>query len=67
MYISHIRDEGARLLESVTEVIDVGRGAGVRVQVTHHKVIGKGRWGMAVQSLALIDRAIAEGIDASSD
>ncbi len=67
MYISHIRDEGARLLESVTEVIDVGRGARVRVQVTHHKVIGKGRWGMAVQSLALIDQAIKDGIDASSD
>lgn len=67
MYISHIRDEGGRLLESVTEVLDVGRGAGVRVQVTHHKVIGKGRWGMADQSLALVDEAIAEGVDAASD
>jgi len=67
MYISHIRDEGARLLESVTEVLDVGRGAGARVQVTHHKVIGKGRWGMASESLALLDAAIEEGVDASSD
>lgn len=67
MYISHIRDEGGRLLESVTEVLDVGRGAGVRVQVTHHKVIGKGRWGMADQSLALVDEAIADGVDAASD
>lgn len=67
MYISHIRDEGGRLLESVTEVLDVGRGSGVRVQVTHHKVIGKGRWGASSASLALLDEAIAEGVDASSD
>ena len=67
MYISHIRDEGGRLLESVDEVLEVGRQSGVRVQITHHKVIGKGRWGMASQSLALIDQARAQGVDASSD
>lgn len=67
MYISHIRDEGGLLLESVDEVLEVGRRSGARVQVTHHKVIGKGRWGMASESLALIDQARAEGVDASSD
>ena len=67
MYISHIRDEGGRLLESVDEVLEVGRRSGARVQVTHHKVIGKGRWGMATESLALIDAARAEGVDAASD
>ncbi|MGB1048527.1 MAG: N-acyl-D-amino-acid deacylase family protein [Rhodothermales bacterium] len=67
MYISHIRDEGGLLLESVDEVLEVGRRSGARVQITHHKVIGKGRWGMADQSLALIDQARAEGVDASSD
>ncbi len=67
MYISHIRDEGAFLLESVSEILNTGRGSGARVQITHHKVIGKGRWGMASESLALIDEAITEGVDAASD
>ncbi|MDA0379202.1 MAG: D-aminoacylase [Bacteroidetes bacterium] len=67
MYISHIRDEGGRLLESVDEVLEVGRRSGARVQVTHHKVIGKGRWGMASESLALIDAARITGVDAASD
>lgn len=67
MYISHIRDEGGRLLESVDEVLEVGRRSGARVQITHHKVIGKGRWGMASESLALIDEAREQGVDASSD
>lgn len=67
LYISHIRDEGGRLLESVGEVIEVGRGSGARVQITHHKLIGKSRWGGAAASLALLDEAGAEGIDAASD
>jgi len=67
LYISHIRDEGGRLLESVDEVLEVGRGSGARVQVTHHKLIGKSRWGGASSSLALLDEAIANGVDASSD
>ena len=67
LYISHIRDEGGHLLESVDEVLEIGRSSGARVQVTHHKLIGKGRWGGASASLALLDEAIASGIDASSD
>ncbi len=67
LYISHIRDEGGHLLESVQEVIDVAKAAGIRAQVTHHKVIGKGRWGRSSQSLALIDAARSEGLDVSSD
>ncbi|MEQ9104641.1 MAG: amidohydrolase family protein [Rhodothermales bacterium] len=67
LYISHIRDEGGRLLESVREVIDVAAAAGIRAQVTHHKVIGKGRWGRSAESLALIDSARTAGLDVSSD
>lgn len=67
LYISHIRDEGGRLLESVREVIDVAAAAGIRAQVTHHKVIGKGRWGRSSESLALVDSARAAGLDVSSD
>ncbi len=67
LYISHIRDEGGGLLDSVQEVLDVARKAGIRAQITHHKVIGKDRWGRSQESLALIDAARQEGIDVSSD
>ena len=67
LYISHIRDEGGRLLESVAEVIRVGEEAGLPAQVTHHKVIGKHRWGRSAESLRLIDEARARGVDVSSD
>lgn len=67
LYISHIRDEGGRLLASVDEVIAVGEGAGVKAQVTHHKLIGKHRWGGSTASLALIDEARMRGVDVASD
>lgn len=67
LYISHIRDEGAHLIESIEEVIEVAEKAGMAAQITHHKVIGKGRWGGSAQSLALIDRARGRGLDVSSD
>ena len=67
LYISHIREEGSKLLESVAEVIRIGEEGGVAIQVTHHKVIGPSRWGMTEASLRLIDEARARGVDAASD
>ena len=67
LYISHIRDEGGRLLESVAEVIRVGEEGGVAAQITHHKVIGPSRWGGTEASLRLLDEARARGVDVASD
>ncbi len=41
MYISHMRSEGNRLLESVQELIDIARAAGVRAEIYHLKAAGK--------------------------
>jgi len=67
LYISHIRDEGGQLLESVEEVIRIAEQAGVAGQVTHHKVVGPDRWGNSTASLALIEEARARGVDVTSD
>ena len=67
IYASHIRDEGNRLLEAVEEAIRIGREAGVPVQISHHKASGRANWGKVADSLALIDRARAEGLDVTVD
>lgn len=67
LYISHVREEGGRLMESVNEVIRIAREAGVPGQLTHHKIIGKGRWGGTRVSLAAAAAARAEGVDISLD
>ena len=67
IYISHMRDEALRLLDSVRETIRIGEEAGIPVQMTHHKVIGRDMWGASVESLGLVDAARARGIDITID
>ena len=67
IYISHMRDEALRLLDSVRETIRIGEEAGIPVQMTHHKAISRDMWGQSVESLALVDAARARGVDITID
>lgn len=67
VYISHVRDEGGGLLDSVTELIRIAEEGGVAAQLTHHKIIGKGRWGGTAASLAQVDEARSRGVDVTLD
>src|SRR6059036_1163481 len=66
-YASHIRGEGATLLDAVGEAIRVGREAEMSVQVSHVKAAGRPNWGNVPRALALIDAARAEGLDVRAD
>ncbi|CAN5315335.1 D-aminoacylase [soil metagenome] len=66
-YSSHLRGEGDTLLEAVDEALHVGRTAGMPVQLSHHKASGRANWGRVDSSLAMIDRARAEGQDVLAD
>lgn len=64
---SHMRDEAARVLDSVRETITIGERGGLPTQITHHKIIGKANWGRSVETLRLIDDARARGVDVTID
>jgi N-acyl-D-amino-acid deacylase len=66
-YASHIRGEGATLLDSVAEAIRIGREGSLPVQVSHIKAAGRRHWGRVKDALALIDAARAEGLDVTAD
>jgi N-acyl-D-amino-acid deacylase len=67
LYATHMRNEGMGLLDSVREAIEIGRRAGVPVQISHHKASGRDAWGLVNESLRLIERAQAEGQDVHAD
>ncbi|MDH4062893.1 MAG: D-aminoacylase [Acidobacteriota bacterium] len=67
IYVSHMRDEGGGVLESVRETIRIGEEAGIPVHISHHKVGGRRQFGQSVQSLALIEAARARGVDVTFD
>ncbi len=54
---SHIRDEGERVLESMTEAMEIAGALGVRQVISHHKVIGRPNFGRSRETLALLDDA----------
>jgi N-acyl-D-amino-acid deacylase len=66
-YVSHLRDEGDRLLDAVTEALEVGARAEVAVQCSHHKAAWKRNWGKVHGSLELLDRARARGQSVCAD
>lgn len=66
-YSSHIRGEGNSLLDAVGEALAIGRRAGVPVQLSHHKAMGRQNWGRVGVSLEMVDRARASGQDVLAD
>ncbi len=67
LYMSHIRDEEEGFREAVEEAIEIGRRAGVPVQISHLKLGNKTVWGRAAELLALIHQANAQGMDVKAD
>ena len=57
IYTTHMRDERARVVDSVKETIDIGKRAGVAVVISHHKCAGSANWGLSRDTLALIAEA----------
>lgn len=67
LYASHTRNEVDRHLEAVHEAIEIGKRAGVRVEVSHLKVCGSRNWHMQRSSIELIEAARANGINVLAD
>jgi N-acyl-D-amino-acid deacylase len=67
IYISHMRDEASRVVDSVKETIAIGERGGLPTQLTHHKIIGTGNWGKSIETLKLVDEARRRGVDATID
>jgi len=66
-YISHIRSEGNRLLESVEELIHIAREASIPAEVYHIKAAGQQNWGKMDKLLSRIEAAQKEGLKVSAN
>jgi len=60
LYVTHMRDEGDRVRESLRETFRIGREAGCGVHVSHHKCAGLANHGISEITLAMIDEARAQ-------
>lgn len=67
MYISHMRSEGGRLLESMDELIQIADEAGIRAEIYHLKQSGSANWNKYDEVVAKIDSARSAGLQITTD
>jgi N-acyl-D-amino-acid deacylase len=67
VYTSHMRDEGIHEIEAITEAVNIGKEAGLPVEISHLKIDRRRVWGASDKSLALIERYRREGVDVVVD
>ena len=67
LYFSHIRGEGATLLDAISEAITIAREANISAEIAHFKAAGQPNWDKAARAIELIDNARAEGLRVDAD
>jgi N-acyl-D-amino-acid deacylase len=67
LYISHMRSEGNKLLESVDELLTIADQSGIRAEIYHLKQSGKKNWHKLDQVIQKIDSARVKGLEITTD
>ncbi|MFX1518364.1 MAG: amidohydrolase family protein [Promethearchaeota archaeon] len=63
----HMRNESDKVIESVHEVIKIGKETGIPIEISHFKAAGKQNWGKVAQTLKLVEDAREMDIDITVD
>jgi len=67
MYISHMRSEADRLVESVDELITISKESGAPAEIYHLKQAGKANWGKLDEVIRHVEAARASGQRITAD
>lgn len=67
VFVVHQRSEADTILDSMEEIIRVGRETGVRIHFSHFKVCGRKNWPLIDRAIELLESAARQGIRVSFD
>jgi N-acyl-D-aspartate/D-glutamate deacylase len=67
LYITHVRSEAEQLVEAIGEAAQIGRRAGIPVEVYHLKAAGRPNWHLMPAAIRAIEAARAGGVDITAD
>ncbi|MBW2541855.1 MAG: D-aminoacylase [Deltaproteobacteria bacterium] len=67
IYVSHIRDESAQILEAIEELLTIAREAEIRAEIYHLKSAGRSNWPLFDEAVAMVERARAAGLQITAD
>lgn len=63
----HLEDEGENILPSIARVITFARRSGIKIHITHFKVLGKKSWEFFDKAIEMIKNARKDGIKITCD
>ncbi len=67
-YASHIRGEGAEVVQSIRELIEISERAGLQGEIFHLKVAHQPGWGVLMDSIKqVVEAARARNVDVAAD
>ena len=67
LYISHMRSEGNRLLQSIDELMRIADEADIRAEIYHLKMAGKENWSKYDEVVKKIDSARTAGLSITTN
>jgi N-acyl-D-aspartate/D-glutamate deacylase len=67
IFATHIRNEGTGVFAAIREAIEIGRRAGITVEIIHIKIADQKYWGRMNEVVQLIDDARKEGINVGAN
>ena len=67
MYISHLRNEGANLIEAFDELITIAREADIAAEIYHLKASREPNWYKLDEVIERVEKARAEGLKITAD
>lgn len=67
MYISHLRNEGANLIEAFDELITIAREANIPAEIYHLKASREPNWYKLDEVIKRVEEARAEGLKITAD
>lgn len=67
VYVVHQRSEADNIINSMKEIIRIGRDSGIPIHFSHFKICGKNNWKYIDKIMELLDECKEEGICVSFD
>lgn len=67
IFVIHVRNEGTGVFEAIQEAIEIGRRAGIQVEILHIKIADQRYWGRMNEVIALINKARQQGVNVQAD
>ena len=67
IFVVHQRSEANEIIDSMKEIIRIGKESGVKIHFSHFKICGKNNWNKVNEILDLMEAAEKQGVQISFD